>query len=276
MEGCQQTSTQNVKEHGEAVWAKVQELIAGNFNGFRLPEYFIENHHFIVNNLVDFDTLKKYNLFHDCGKPFCLEVDSEGKSHFPNHAEVSKQIWLEYFPKETQVAELIGLDMLFHTKNWREIEALNLPLNILCSLYITALGEIHANADMFGGIESVSFKIKWKKLEKSGKHLVEKIKKHIDAYSYIIVRRDLTDAQKLVQSSHAVWELAKQGYQHPSLVAVQVKSEAKLKKVMKDLVDLNIKFSIFREPLINNEITALVTEPLIGERREYLKKFMLV
>ena len=36
------------------------------------------------------------------------------------------------------------------------------------SLLLVALSEIHANAEMFGGIESTSFKIKWKQIDKRG------------------------------------------------------------------------------------------------------------
>jgi len=41
------------------------------------------------------------------------------------------------------------------------------------SLLVAALCELHANAKMFGGIESTSFKIKWKKLNKRGKQIVK-------------------------------------------------------------------------------------------------------
>ena len=45
------------------------------------------------------------------------------------------------------------------------------------SLLITGLSEIHANANMFGGIESTSFKIKYKQINSRGKqilkHLIE-------------------------------------------------------------------------------------------------------
>lgn len=40
------------------------------------------------------------------------------------------------------------------------------------SLLLTGLAEIHANAEMFGGIESTSFKIKFKQINKRGKQII--------------------------------------------------------------------------------------------------------
>lgn len=42
-------------------------------------------------------------------------------------------------------------------------------------LLLTALAEIHANAAMFGGLDSTSFKIKWKHLNKRGRQVLELI-----------------------------------------------------------------------------------------------------
>ena len=39
------------------------------------------------------------------------------------------------------------------------------------SLLIVALAEVHSNAEMFGGMDSTSFKIKWKHLNQRGKSL---------------------------------------------------------------------------------------------------------
>jgi len=39
------------------------------------------------------------------------------------------------------------------------------------TLLLTGLAEIHSNAEMFGGIESTSFKIKWKQINKRGKKI---------------------------------------------------------------------------------------------------------
>jgi hypothetical protein len=41
------------------------------------------------------------------------------------------------------------------------------------ALLLTALAEIHANAAMFGGTESTSFKIKLKHLERRGKQIAQ-------------------------------------------------------------------------------------------------------
>lgn len=92
-------------------------------------------------------------------------------------------------------------------------------------------------------------------------------------HSYIIVRNDLPDIQKLVQSSHVAWECGKE-YSHPSLVVVVVKNEKKLKLVMQDLTNLKIKYKLFRDNIFNNEITAIGTEPL--DDIQYLKRFQLL
>jgi uncharacterized protein YlaN (UPF0358 family) len=44
------------------------------------------------------------------------------------------------------------------------------------TLLLTGLSEIHSNSQMFGGIDSISFKIKWKCINKRGKQILEKIK----------------------------------------------------------------------------------------------------
>lgn len=88
------------------------------------------------------------------------------------------------------------------------------------------------------------------------------------------MRNDLSPPQKAVQACHATFELAKKGYGHPSLILVVVRNENKLKEVMNKLQNEKIKFEYFREPDLNNEITAISTEPL--EYNEYLKRFQLL
>lgn len=43
------------------------------------------------------------------------------------------------------------------------------------ALLLTGLAEVHANASMFGGIESTSFKIKWKNLDKRGRAIAKAV-----------------------------------------------------------------------------------------------------
>ena len=280
MKACMQTETQNVLEHGESVWKYTKKIIAGNFEGMRLPDWFTENHAFIVNNLHDVETIKNYNIYHDCGKPFCITIDDEGKRHFPNHALISKETWMA-IDDNTEVADLIGWDMALHSDTAEKIQEYGWDKKTAFTLLVTALAEVHSNAAMFGGIESTSFKIKWKKLDKRGKMLFNQLKeedKH--PYSYVIVRNDLSTAQKAVQGTHAAIEYYKNksiNY-HPSVIYIIVKDEKKLKKVAEDLLEEGINFTVFREPMepFGNEMTAIYTEPLEGEKRRYLQKFQLM
>ena len=280
MSKCLQTQNQTVLQHGQSVWEHTKKLISGDFEGFRIPDWFKDNHRFIVNNLHDIKDVKNYNIYHDCGKPFCLEIDDEGKRHFPNHAQVARDTWLMVSDNKI-VADLIGYDMALHIETAEKIKSHNWDIKTAFTLLVTSLAELHSNANMFGGIESVSFKMKYKKLDKRGKMLMKMFKeddKH--PYSYVIVRNDLSDSQKAVQGTHAAIERFKNSSInfHPSVIYVVVKNEYKLKKVISELVERGINVSIFREPMASyhNAITAVCTEPLSGDDRDYLKKFMLL
>jgi hypothetical protein len=214
-----------------------------------------------------------------------LTVDEDGKRHFPNHASVSADIFRKHFNDES-TAKLIGDDMCLHTLTAEEINAKNWSKRDALSLLITALAELHSNATMFGGIESTSFKIKWKKLDGHGKRLCKKFieSNPLHHYSYIITRNDLPAYAKVVQSVHVgIESFNTENYKHYSVVVLMVKNENKLKNVIKELLDKGVSLKIFnrytqlrRKPLNNNEITAICTEPLIGERRDLLKRFQLL
>jgi hypothetical protein len=165
-------------------------------------------------------------------------IDSEGNQHFFGHAESSKEVFLDCFPDKIIEADLIGLDMLLHTQNWDYVESLNLDINTLCTLLITAFAEIHSNTKAAGDLEltSTSFKIKYKKLDRIGKRIVEKIKKHAETYLYIIVRKDLKNNSHIaVQAAHALFE--RERTQHPSIIILEVADEIELKAAMKDLLE---------------------------------------
>lgn len=122
-------------------------------------------------NLLPSEILENYTVFHDCSKPFCRILDEDGKQHFPNHSEISAQIWKKYGGNE-QEAELMRLDMEIHKLKADSLKEFAARPEAI-SLLLTGLSEVHSNAIMFGGLDSVSFKIKWKQVEKRGKGICE-------------------------------------------------------------------------------------------------------
>lgn len=279
MRECLQTPTQNTLQHGFSVWKNLYKLAyTDDHKDFRLPQWFSQYKSQLKNNLHDFKTLKHYSIFHDCGKFACLTVDENGKKHFPDHANVSASIFKNHIRNDETILRLIKNDMIFHTLKYDEIIALKLSTKDLCSLMLTALSELHANAALFGGIESDSFKIKWKRLDKLGKKICYQLFDH--PYVYVITRKDLSVSQQAVQSCHAVIEstkaFSKNMEEHPSVIICSVKSEHKLKDTIQYLYDNGIKMRAFKEPDICNEYTSIATEPLYGERRKLMNKFQLM
>lgn len=176
MQGCFQHPTQNMFEHGVAVHEAYSGLLSAlvdkvpNTQCQCIPEWMITNRDLLLNKAAPVDIMQAYHGYHDCGKPACRTVDADGKQHFPDHAARSEQIWLDA-GGDVQVGRLIGMDMLLHTGSAEDMVALaKLPES--ASLLLTAFAEIHANAALFGGIESTSFKIKYKHLDRRGKALV--------------------------------------------------------------------------------------------------------
>lgn len=117
------------------------------------------------------EDIQVYHINHDIGKPYCIQYDEEGKPHYPNHSEVSYQIFKERYG-DGILAELVKNDMGFHACKGEELEEL-CKLPFAQHLYATAWAELFANAELFGGTESTSFKIKRKKLIKAFKHLIQ-------------------------------------------------------------------------------------------------------
>jgi hypothetical protein len=183
MQNCSQTDTQSVYEHGIAVknyTFKLIDILEGKSSpdGFKLPNWCLEFRHNLLKNLLPKDIIEEYTIFHDCGKPYCMIVDENGKRHFPNHAEKSRQTWLSLGGSPT-VANLIGMDMMIHTMKSNEIDEF-IKHKEAITLLIVGLAEIHANAEMFGGIDSTSFKIKLKQINKKGEQICQKLFKEID------------------------------------------------------------------------------------------------
>lgn len=174
MLACEQTSGMNMMQHGASVYEFYLDLKNHVTKGmplsneWKLPEWVSSPK--LWDNLLNEQVIEEYQLFHDCGKPFCRTVDDEGKQHFPDHAATSEKIWREIGGDE-QVAKLIGMDMDIHLlKDEGIADFAKRPE--AASLLLTGLSEIHSNAKMFGGIDSTSFKIKWKHIDKRGKKIV--------------------------------------------------------------------------------------------------------
>ena len=179
MMSCEQTKGMTVLEHGTSVKNYLFDLLDHLRNKttlkyeWKLPEWVIENSELILGKLDD-GTLGLYTKYHDVGKPFCLEIDSDGKRHFPNHAEKSYEVFRQVFKNEV-AANLIRHDMDIHLLKADGVEDFcKNPLAI--ALLITGLSEIHSNAAMFGGIESTSFKIKLKSITQRGKQILQTLK----------------------------------------------------------------------------------------------------
>lgn len=214
---CEQTQGQSVYQHGLSVRKHFFELIDHLQNGhplegWRVPKWLEEYGPEIIKNLHDMETISNYTLYHDCGKPYCRTVDADGRVHFPNHAEVSRDVWMNV-GKSKVVGHLIANDMVIHTATAEEItykitsdecaecdgtglsdeplycggEYNGMANCVHCdrgytrkaewskqdalTLLLAALAEIHSNAKMFGGIESSSFKSKWKKIDRRGNQI---------------------------------------------------------------------------------------------------------
>jgi hypothetical protein len=96
-------------------------------------------------------------------------------------------------------------------------------------------------------------------------------------YVYVVVRNDLSNAQKAVQSAHACIEVAREWVhgEHPSVIIVVVKNENKLNKLVADL-DGEVDIKVFKEPDIGYQTTAIATKPLYGEERKRFSKYQLL
>ena len=263
--------------HGNLVWEYYQKLLRGDWAQLKIPEWLVTSHETITNAQLNVKIVKDYIIYHDCGKHLCETHDEKGV-HYPDHANVSANYCLEN-GGDPLVANLIRNDMFFHTCTAQELEDSTLSVQELATLLMASLAEIHANAQMFGGLESQSFKIKYKQIDRRGKAF---FKKHLDnsykGYIYCFTRKDFSPSQQTVQLSHACIEAQKRFSpdRHPSIVALATKSEAKLKQVIQECIDNGIDFVIFRDTIHRNEITAVATEPLYDEKREVFKRYQLL
>ena len=176
MKSCEQTKGQSVYEHGVSVKNYLFDLLDHLRKGtplkykWCLPDWLYENKDMILKSLPNDWTLKLYTEFHDCGKPYCLTIDENGKRHFPNHAKVSYEVFNQIFDNKIS-SDLILHDMDIHLLKSEGVpEFCNQPY-CLTSL-IVGLSEVHSNSNMFGGMDSEGFIIKSKRINKRGKQII--------------------------------------------------------------------------------------------------------
>ena len=181
MRGCEQTRGQSVLAHGEGVWATFEKMLAHlrdpqshpAKDWWRLPNWLTEESARVLQGLPPLEVMREYLVHHDCGKPYCLQIDAEGRRHFPGHAAMSQEIWLS-IGGSPEAAELMFLDMEAHLLKAEGIASFAARPQAL-TLLLSATAEVHANAEMFGGVDSDSFKIKAKNLTKRGGQAVQLI-----------------------------------------------------------------------------------------------------
>jgi peptidyl-tRNA hydrolase len=177
MRSCEQTPGLTVLRHGEMVRDHYRDLMDHLRYGsplrgeWRLPDWIRDP--LLLEGLPSDGVMAEYHVFHDCGKPLCRTVDTDGRQHFPGHAAASEKAWLDA-GGDPEVGDLIGMDMDVHLLKDEGVAEFSLRPQAL-ALLLTALSEVHANASMFGGIESTGFKIKAKHVAKRGRAILKAI-----------------------------------------------------------------------------------------------------
>ena len=170
MTNCEQAPGLNMLQHGEKVHEEYVKLITNLNNNVECAELQALWSKF-GPTLPPHQVLRKYHVYHDCGKHLCLTIE-DGKRHFPNHAEISSNQYSIIFPEDTFTSVLIARDMDFHILRGDDlIKCLHNPIAPI--LFFSAWAEINANAEMFGGRESDSYKIKRSRLIQAGKKLLK-------------------------------------------------------------------------------------------------------
>jgi hypothetical protein len=99
-------------------------------------------------------------------------------------------------------------------------------------------------------------------------------------FVYVIVREDLCLVQQLVQSCHASVEAARHLFPpdlpHPHLIVCAVGDEPALWRLLQRLQRQGVRLRAFFEPDLDNELTALATEPVLGQTRRLFRKLPLL
>jgi hypothetical protein len=183
MKACEQARGLSIYQHGLDVANRYRDLhtilqlyaVKGHYE-WSIPDQAYSQLRDISKHALSPKEARTYHIFHDCGKPSCLEIDEAGRRHFPDHAKHSTEIYRQVFPDDTQTADLISKDMLCHTLKGTEADEFAKDPQAP-TLILTVWSELHANAEaLFGGFNTDSFKIKRKALQK----VTNKINRHYE------------------------------------------------------------------------------------------------
>ena len=176
-----QFESQDMLQHGFSVldaFNKLKNLIENNDSSFEeITGLDLCQGNSLLQAISDSKAYNTYLIYHDCGKPDSLVVDEEGRSHYPDHANVSADKFAKHgkgvIPEDSLnlIVRLIRKDMCFHSLKGDELKEFIKNDSDAPILLLAAWASLISNSDMFGGMETDSFKIKAKKLRKSGKWL---------------------------------------------------------------------------------------------------------
>jgi hypothetical protein len=170
MKTCEQAENWTIYQHGMDVANRYRDLhdilTTNNIGHYKWAIPDMIQLRALAKKALSPKDARTYQVFHDCGKPFCRTVDENGRQHFPDHARISTEIYSQLFPEDIVTAELISLDMACHTLKGDEAKAFA-SHELAPTLCLTAWAELHSNAEkLFGGFDSDSFKIKRSRLSK--------------------------------------------------------------------------------------------------------------
>lgn len=188
MRSCNQTDNQSIMEHGLSVHKQAFKIIEAlyfprilkDLHPF-LPPQLLKSKNFrkhIKDNLYPLETIWDYTIFHDCGKPSCIQVDENGQRHFPEHNLISAQTW-EEVTGDLVVSSLMHEDMTLHrmkAAEWADYIQDIHPAEI-CTLLVVAYASIAANAIDHDpqGIHGERYKIARKKLDRFTKRYYQSL-----------------------------------------------------------------------------------------------------
>lgn len=155
-----QTEGLTLWQHGKDVSQKFKELRNGQYKNW--PR--IDSVKWIEEALKEplpysDEDIETYCLFHDIGKV----NTSDGNGSFPGHAEESFKIWNRLDNRE-HISRWMKNDMAIHSMKKEDF----LKIEDRKIHRLVGLSELYANAPYFGGFDSESFKIKFKKIVRNG------------------------------------------------------------------------------------------------------------